>query len=446
MIKELHYFALAVAQAGSFIHCCPLSLSEYRELYQRERNNLLQNEETQGRDPYELAVFSTWRLSYEKLEGPARSLLQICSFLHHEGISEDMFQKAALSKLRLNNSKLQDDVTKLLNQLGKKNSGWSSWNFKQVTRRLGSYSLIEYDTQNRTYSIHPLVYHWSGTTMEGNRRDMQKIILTIIGLSVSYTFTEEDYKYRRTLLKHAINSMASFKPEDIDLLIAAHIGLIYFEQGCWKEAEALGVAVMEKKKQVLGDDHPDTLLSMANLACTYGNQGQLKDAEALEVVVLEKRKRMQGDDHPATLMSMANLACTYSGLGQLKDAEALQMVVLGKSKRVLGDDHPNTITSMANLACIYSDQGQLKDAEALQVMVLEKRKRVLGDDNLDTITSMANLASTYFNQGRLDDAEALDVGVLEKKRRVLGDDHPHTLIAKENYADRYGELERCGGA
>jgi len=31
--------------------------------------------------------------------------------------------------------------------------------------------------------------------------------------------------------------------------------------------------VLEKRKQVLGDDHPDTLLSMANLACTYGNQG-----------------------------------------------------------------------------------------------------------------------------------------------------------------------------
>jgi len=69
MIQELHYFALAVAQAGSFIHCCPSSLREYRELYRREHNNLLQNEETQGQDPYELAVYSTWRLSYEKLDG-----------------------------------------------------------------------------------------------------------------------------------------------------------------------------------------------------------------------------------------------------------------------------------------------------------------------------------------------------------------------------------------
>jgi len=216
MIKELHYFALAVAQAGAFIHCHS-SLSEYRELYQRERDNLLQNEEIQGQDPYESAVYSTWRLSYDKLDPSARLFLQICSVLHHEGISEKMFEKAALSEEQLEDSELEDEVTKLLNQLGKHDSGWSSWTFRKVIKGLMSHSLIEYDDQNRTYSIHPLVHHWGGTMTQGNRHDMQKLTLTIIGLSVPWTFTEEDYKYRRTLLKHAIDSMASLKPEDIDL-------------------------------------------------------------------------------------------------------------------------------------------------------------------------------------------------------------------------------------
>jgi len=116
---------LAIAQAGAFIHCHS-SLREYRELYQRERDNLLQNEETQGKDPYELAVYSTWKLSYDKLDPPARLFLQICSLLHHEGISEEMFEKAALSQLRLDDSELQDKVTNLLNQLGKQDSDWSS--------------------------------------------------------------------------------------------------------------------------------------------------------------------------------------------------------------------------------------------------------------------------------------------------------------------------------
>jgi len=115
-IKELHCFALAVAQAGAFIHCHS-SLRDYRELYRRERDNLLQNEETQGQDPYSLAVYSTWRLSYDKLDESARIFLQVCSCLHHEGISEEMFEKAALSQHNLEDSELQDEVTELLNQL-----------------------------------------------------------------------------------------------------------------------------------------------------------------------------------------------------------------------------------------------------------------------------------------------------------------------------------------
>ncbi|KAF8961390.1 acyl transferase/acyl hydrolase/lysophospholipase [Flammula alnicola] len=185
IVEELHYFALAVSQAGAFIHCRS-SLSEYRELYQHERDNLLQNKEVQGEDQYGLAVYATWRLSYDKLDQCAQTFLQICSVLHHEGIQEQIFEKAASSELQLENSELQNEVTQLLNQLGKQDSHWNSWVFREIVKQLASYSLIEYDRQNRTYSIHPLVQHWSGITMEKDRYLMQKCILSIIGTFPTY--------------------------------------------------------------------------------------------------------------------------------------------------------------------------------------------------------------------------------------------------------------------
>ena len=202
-----------------------------------------------------------------------------------------MFKKAALAEEQLEDYELHHEVTHLLNQLGKHNSHWSSWDFLKVVKCLRSYSLIEYDDQNCTYSVHPLVQHWSATTTEKPRYFMQKCILSIIGLSVSYTFSNEDYKYRCTLLKHVTNAMDSVKKNEINPLVASKIALIYDEQGYWKDAEALGVVVMEKRKQVLGDDHPDTLTSMGNLANTYRNQGHWKDAEALQVVVMEKDRK-----------------------------------------------------------------------------------------------------------------------------------------------------------
>ena len=287
---------------------------EYQELYRRERDNLLQKEEIQGRDPYQLAVYSTWRLSYDTLDESARCFLQVCSCLHHEGISEEMFEKAALSQHNLEDSELQDEVTHLLTQLGKQDSGWSSWTFQKVVMRLGSHSLIEHDHQNHTYSIHPLVHHWSGTTFEQNPHDVQNLVLTIIALSFSLTETDEDYKYRRKVLKHTMSSMASLKPEDLNPLAGMHIARIYDEAGRLKETEVLEVMVMEKRKRVLGDDHPDTLTSMEYLAETYWQQGRWSEAEALYLVVLEKRKLVLGDHHPDTLESITRTGPRAAGV------------------------------------------------------------------------------------------------------------------------------------
>ena len=72
-----------------------------------------------------------------------------------------------------------------------------------------------------------------------------------------------------------------------------------------KDAEVLDVVVMDKRKQLLGEHHPDTLRSMANLAAMYRDQGRWKDAEVLEVVVMDKQKQLLGEDHPDTLASIA---------------------------------------------------------------------------------------------------------------------------------------------
>ena len=284
-----------------------------------------------------------------------------------------MFEKAALSQDQLEDSELQNDVNKLLSLLGKRDSHWSSWDFLQVVKCLGSYSLIEYDHRNRTYSLHPLVQHWSGTTMGENRHVMKKCVLSIIGLSITWSFNEGDYKYRRGILKHITDSTTLLNPTEIDPFVASRLALTYSEQGRWKEAEVLEFVVMEKRKRLLGDDHPNTLTNMANLANTYRIQGRWKEAEMLQDVVMEKNKRLLGDDHPDTLGSMENLAVTYGDQGCWEEAEILQVVVVKTRKRQLGNDHPDTLRSMENLAVMYKNQGSLWDAEVLVSEVAARR-------------------------------------------------------------------------
>ena len=370
---------------------------------------MLQIEEVQGQNKYGLAVYMTWKLSYDQLGSSARSLLQLCSMLHHEGITEEIFERASLSSEQLDDSNLQIQVTKLLIHLGKQDSTWNSLVFQQVIGEIRSYSLLEFDSQNQSYSMHPLVQHWSISTLGQNRYNMQKCLLSIIGLSISRQFTSEDYKYRRRVLQHIISSRGAVQPKEMGLSLVENIALVYSEQGKWKETETLQVVVIEKRKWLLGEEHLDTLRSMGNLAYTYSNQGKWKEAETLQILVMEKTKHLLGEEHPGTLIGMANLACTYRYQGKWKEAKALETVVMEKRKHLLGEEHPDTLTIMANIACTYRAQSRWKEAEALEVVVLEIRKHILGEKHPDTVASIANLASTYKDQGKWKEAEVLKV-------------------------------------
>ncbi|KAF9474142.1 FabD/lysophospholipase-like protein [Pholiota conissans] len=134
IVKELYYFALAISQAGAYIHCHS-SLKGYLGFYLCERDHLLDEVQFQNQDPYAQAVYATWKLSYDRLDTLSKSFLQICSLLHHEGISEKMFERATLSKEQLEDSELQDTVNDLLLHLGKQkldseSKQWDSWGFQ----------------------------------------------------------------------------------------------------------------------------------------------------------------------------------------------------------------------------------------------------------------------------------------------------------------------------
>ena len=65
---------------------------------------------------------------------------------------------------------------------------------------------------------------------------------------------------------------------------------------------------MSAQKLTLGDEHPDTLVSINNLAALLHTQGKLSEAEPLFREALSARKRTLGGEHPFTLGSINNLA------------------------------------------------------------------------------------------------------------------------------------------
>jgi hypothetical protein len=59
--------------------------------------------------------------------------------------------------------------------------------------------------------------------------------------------------------------------------------------GKWSDACTIREFLAHELGELLGEEHPDTILAMNNLANTLGDQGQLGEAARMEKEVLEKR-------------------------------------------------------------------------------------------------------------------------------------------------------------
>jgi len=67
------------------------NLSGYLDIYKKRHMKLLQEHGRQRADNYKWTVYTTWHISLEKLSSVAVTFLQLCAFMHHDGISEEVF-------------------------------------------------------------------------------------------------------------------------------------------------------------------------------------------------------------------------------------------------------------------------------------------------------------------------------------------------------------------
>ncbi|KAJ6503146.1 hypothetical protein DFH09DRAFT_1289496 [Mycena vulgaris] len=481
IVQTLYYFPLAIIQAGAFISKSG-ALSSYLQIYAQNQARLLSEQPDQSHDNYAQTVYTTWQISFKQLSMPAATLLQLCSFLHHTGISEDIFSRASAYQFSSDGpsyGKLQEPL-KFLSQFYGPTGIWDPLQFMDVMNEITAYSLANFDPDGKLYSIHPLVHNWSRSTLADQGQQYHDWMVAIVGMSISGILNQDMQLPSLKLLPHVdslLRGNTNIRPdfrndygrlyyfaerlkdaeqlylavfeqsrsvlgEDHSATLSAMGGLAatYTKLGKSQEAEELGVGVLEKRRKYLGEDYPDTLHAMGNLASSYHKLGKLQEAEELEVVVLEKLRKILGEDHLETLRAMGNLASTYHRLGKLQETEEVEVVVLEKRRKILGEDHLETLRAMGNLALAYGQLGKFEEAEELGVVVLAKQRKILGEDHLDTLRAMVNLASTYHMLGKLQEAEEVEIVVLEKRRKILGEDHPDTLRAMGNLASTYHRL------
>ncbi|KAJ7071613.1 P-loop containing nucleoside triphosphate hydrolase protein, partial [Mycena amicta] len=441
VVKELYCFPLAIIQAGAFISKTPRlhqDISKFIAIYRENRAALLTQKPQQSEGDYKWTVYTTWEMSFKQLEPVAAQFLQLCSFMHFEGITEDIFKWA--SEYTPGDGPLDPSLEIVqpgldwLSKFKKAESRWNSLAFEEMMSDICGYSLMVW--QSNAYSIHPLVHQWS-RTMAIDPIGQRKLVVTLLGMSAACTM---DFMQEIQLFLHLVQLL-----EDGDLMnteFEGHFGRVFQRGGMYKVAGALRKHVLTTSEIILGAEDPETIQAKANLAMTQQDLGWHTDAQKLGEQVLEQRTRLLGEEHPDTIQAAGNLALTYRDLGRYADAERLEEQVLEQQTRLLGAEHPDTVQTAGNLASIYTDLGRHVDSQRLEEQMLEQWTRLLGAEYPDTIRATGNLALTYRDLGRYTDAQRLEQQVLEQRTRLLGAEHPDTIRATGTLALTYRDLGR----
>ncbi len=153
---------------------------------------------------------------------------------------------------------------------------WDGFHYRQAIQPLIRYGLLQ-----------RLGGKWAGTTMhhlvqwrarkanqESDTPWARWTWLFIIAAVCQTNRDKGNTEFRRHVIAHLIG-MGAF---DVDsnhgihldkesmASLWAELAEVYYDEGRWKEAEELGVQVMETSRRVLGQEHPSTLTRIANLA------------------------------------------------------------------------------------------------------------------------------------------------------------------------------------
>ncbi|KAJ3042588.1 Kinesin light chain 3 [Rhizophlyctis rosea] len=223
------------------------------------------------------------------------------------------------------------------------------------------------------------------------------------------------------------------------------LGSVYTSLGKHEEVQHILQDCVEKRKHVLGEDHPDTLKSINNLAESYYRLKKYTEAEPLFLNCWERRREVLGLWHSQTLITMGNLAVVlHEGRREHEGAKSIFTTCLEMMRRVLGKDDPHTLRLMGNWGLALERVGLYAEAEAILLECVGRSVRALGQDHPDTTARVCQLAVCYSQQWKHTDADMLLMDAWERVKRVLGQDHSETLKIQQELWKAKAILDRDG--
>ena len=522
--SALGYLPLALAHAGSAIANKLCDLDKYLDYHMWCLRAIRKHRKFRARfketDDTYMSVYSSYEIIYRKLEEEesqkykdAVELLKIFAFLNREDIRigtliaaaknpslEFAAKEKAEQETKSNVGQMPESWTQFLRRLrfrlyellkdhsqpvlpkmvgdvlrGSQNVEEFPYRLRQALHLLTQWSLVTYQEENDSYSMHPLVHVWvrerPGMTLAEQAVWSQAAANTLgqsIALPIDGTSTTGEMELQRSLLLHVIhlrgrkamireqyceNQAAHrrfpfpFLKPPSDLIVnnlyqamqSAKFSYIYFICGYFYEAEKLQEAVRDFLVPKLGLEHELSMRISLFLAKTYWLGGRrFGDAARLTEQVLQSAEKLLGNRHSMTLKVIDELGMIRLHQGRFPEAEnLLQQAIEGRTE-LLGPNHQDTLCSIDNLGQVYWSMSAFEKAKSQHLKAIDGMAShpQMGPDHEKTLEAKENLALAYRETGEIyyEAAFQLMEEVVAKRSTMLGRESPFTLMAKSNLA------------
>ncbi|KAH8883699.1 TPR-like protein [Thozetella sp. PMI_491] len=453
LLSHLERLPLAISHAAAYLRTSPSIMNYVFKLRTEHRRWKLLRQPIFDRYRPELpnSVLETWIVSVTMLKEEnyqAYWILHTLAYFDNRGISFEMIKAA--ETIRANEA--EERITDANIQCGIDSSDDDMDEEDDIVTavgRLKNFSFIRpRSPMARSYDMHALVQDATRYSLRIKAttanllffRTALNVLLRLYPPSVP-----ENWKLCEIYLPHALRvcNWPERKQEGRDVAdLLEKVSHYLFDQRRWREKELVDTEVLKLRRELSGEEHPETLQAMANLASTYHALGRLEEDAKMSARVLSLRTEILGEKHPDTIDTMANLASTYFALGRLAEDEEISAKALALRREILGDKHPDTLSSIENFGAIHLRHGRFKEAEAIYVEVLTLRRESLGQRHPNTLKSMMGLATTFYVQRRWEKAEKILNETLMRRLEILGREHPDTIDTMESLAWTYSALGR----
>ncbi len=235
--------------------------------------------------------------------------------------------------------------------------------------------------------------------------------------------------------------------EHPDTLNSMHLLAVTLYRNDAVGARKLHAQVLAARRRVLGDDDPDTIVSMETFFHAHENlkkrsvellyRGSYDGAKNILEELLELEKTAFGKEVPSSINNLTSIAMKLSEQGYGREARDIQKTLVLVHQHILGENEPDTLVSIRNFASLLFKQHDYYEARKMYEHVLAGYQLLFGEKNEITLMSMHDLASTLYKQGEYESARKMHEKVFSDRKSVLGERNLYTLLSMNSLASTH---------